>query len=51
MWAAKMPLACAPEKACLFDWGHKVVLISGVPVSEKVAYVRLCRSRMMFVRR
>jgi hypothetical protein len=33
-----------------FDWSHKVVLINGVMVTVKVAQVRLCHSRMLFVR-
>jgi hypothetical protein len=32
------------------DWSHEVVLLSGVTVIVKVAHVRLCHSRMLFVR-
>src|SRR3954451_20852438 len=32
------------------DWSHVVVLLSGVTVIVKAAHVRLCHSRMMFVR-
>ena len=33
-----------------FDWSHEVVLLSGVTVIVKAAHVRLCHSRMLFVR-
>ena len=33
-----------------FDWNHEVVLLCGVTVIVKVAHVRLCHSRMLFVR-
>src|SRR5262249_37008400 len=33
-----------------FDWSHEVVLINGVTVTVKVAHIRLCHSRMLFVR-
>ena len=47
---AYVPLYYAPGEAYQFDWSHEVVLISGVTVTVKVAHVRLCHSRMMFVR-
>ena len=47
---AYVPLSYAPGEAYQFDWSHEVVLISGVTVTVKVAYVRLCHSRMMFAR-
>jgi hypothetical protein len=31
-------------------WSHEVVLLNGVTVTVKVAHVRLCHSRMPFVR-
>ena len=37
-------------EAYQFDWSHEVVLLSGVTVTVKVAHVRLCHSRMLFVR-
>ena len=40
----------APGEAYQFDWSHEIVLINGVTVTVKVAHVRLCHSRMMFVR-
>ena len=48
--AAFVPLSFAPGEAYQFDWSHEIVLIDGVTVTVKVAHVRLCHSRMMFVR-
>ena len=48
--AAFVPLSFAPGEAYQFDWSHEVVLINGVTVTVKVAHVRLCHSRMLFVR-
>lgn len=48
--AAYVPLSFAPGEAYQFDWSHEVVVLSGVTVSVKVAHVRLCHSRMLFVR-
>jgi transposase len=48
--AAYVPLSFAPGEAYQFDWSHEVVLLSGVTVIVKVAHVRLCHSRMPFVR-
>ena len=48
--AAFVPLSFEPGEAYQFDWSHEVVLIDGVTVIVKVAHVRLCHSRMMFVR-
>ncbi len=45
-----MPLSFAPGEAYQFDWSHEIVLINGVTVTVKVAHVRLCHSRMLFVR-
>lgn len=47
---AYVPLSYDPGEAYQFDWSHEVVLVSGVTVTIKVAHVRLCHSRMMFVR-
>src|SRR5204862_3898060 len=47
---AYVPLSFAPGEAYQFDWSHEVVLLNGVTVIVKVAHVRLCHSRMMFVR-
>jgi hypothetical protein len=43
------PEFCARE-AYQFDWSHEVVLLNGATVIVKVAHVRLCHSRMLFVR-
>src|SRR5215204_3118963 len=47
---AYVPLSFAAGEAYQFDWSHEVVLINGTTVTVKVAHVRLCHSRMMFVR-
>jgi len=47
---ACVPLSFAPAEAYQFDWSHEVVLINGTTVTVKVAHVRLCHSRMLFVR-
>ncbi|MGY4367899.1 transposase [Bradyrhizobium sp. LB1.3] len=48
--AAYVPLSFAPGEAYQFDWSHEVVLLSGTTVMVKAAHVRLCHSRMLFVR-
>src|SRR5579863_5703956 len=48
--SAYVPLSFAPGEAYQFDWSHEVVVMSGVTTTLKVAHVRLCHSRMMFVR-
>ena len=48
--AAYVPLSFAAGEAYQFDWSHEVVLIGGTTVTVKVAHVRLCHSRMLFVR-
>lgn len=48
--SAYVPLTFAPGEACQFDWSHEIVLIDGVTMTVKVAHVRLCHSRMLFVR-
>ena len=45
-----MPLSFAPGEAYQFDWSHEIVVMDGVTMTVKVAHVRLCHSRMMFVR-
>ena len=47
---AYVPLTFAPGEAYQFDWSHEIVLLSGVTVTVKAAHVRLCHSRMLFVR-
>src|SRR3974390_2926670 len=45
-----VPLSLAPGEAYQFDWSHEIVLLDGVTVTVKAAHVRLCHSRMLFVR-
>ena len=47
---AYVPLSFAPGEAYQFDWSHEIVVMNGVTVTVKVAHVRLCHSRMPFVR-
>jgi transposase len=47
---AYVPLSFAPGEAYQFDWSHEVAVIDGVTTTIKVAHVRLCHSRMVFVR-
>ena len=47
---AYVPLSFAPGEAFQFDWSHEVVVLDGVTNVVKVAQVRLCHSRMLFVR-
>jgi transposase len=47
---AYVPLSFAPGEAHQFDWSHEIVLINGTTVTVKVAHLRLCHSRMPFVR-
>ena len=48
--AAFVPMSFAPGEAYQFDWSHEVVVMAGATMTVKVAHVRLCHSRMMFVR-
>ena len=50
MAEAFVPLSFASGEAYQFDWSHEIVLINGTTVTVKVAHVRLCHSRMLFVR-
>jgi transposase len=47
---AYVPLTFAPGEAYQFDWSHEIVVLSGVTTTVKVAHLRLCHSRMPFVR-
>jgi hypothetical protein len=47
---AYVPLSYDPGEAYQFDWSHEIVVIAGITITVKVAPVRLCHSRMMFVR-
>jgi transposase len=47
---AYVPLSFAPGEAFQFDWSHEVVVVNGATTIVKVAHVRLCHSRMLFIR-
>ena len=47
---AYVPLSYAPGEAFEFDWSHEIVVLGGVTTPIKLAQVRLCHSRMLFVR-
>jgi transposase len=47
---AFVPLTFAPGEAYQFDWSHEIIVMDGVTTIVKVAHLRLCHSRMMFVR-
>ena len=48
--SAYVPLSFDPGEAYQFDWSHEIVILDGVTMTVKVAHVRLCHSRMPFVR-
>jgi hypothetical protein len=48
--AAFVPLTFDTAEAHHVHWSHQVVLIDGYTVTIKVAHMRLCHSRMPFVR-
>jgi transposase len=48
--AAYVPLTFAPGEAYQFDWSHECVVIDGVTTMAKIAHMRLCHSRMPFLR-
>ena len=47
---AYVPLSFPPGAAYQFDWSHEVIVLAGMTTVVKVAHVRLCYSRMLFVR-
>lgn len=47
---AYVPLIFEPGDAYQFDWSHEIIVLKGVTTMVKVAHMRLCHSRMMFVR-
>lgn len=47
---AFIPLSFAPGEAFQFDWSHEIAVINGATTIVKVAHVRLCHSRMLFIR-
>ncbi|RDE09579.1 IS21 family transposase [Pelagibacterium lacus] len=48
--SAYVPLSFSAGEAYQFDWSHEIVILNGTTVTIKVAHMRLCHSRMMFVR-
>ena len=46
----RRPMCRSPGEAYQFDWSHEYVVLAGVTTKVKVAHVRLCHSRMFFVR-
>ena len=47
---AHVPLSFDPGDAYQFDWSHEDVVLGGNGVRAEVAHMRLCHSRMFFVR-
>ena len=47
---AFIPLLFRPGEAYQFDWSHEDVEIAGKPMRVKVAHMRLCASRAIYVR-
>jgi len=47
---AFIPLLFKPGEAYQFDWSHEDVEIAGKPMRIKVAHMRLCASRAVYVR-
>ena len=47
---AFIPLLFKPGEAYQFDWSHEDVEIAGKPMRVKVAQMRLCASRAVYVR-
>jgi transposase len=47
---AFIPLRFDPGEAYQFDWSHEAIDFAGVPLTVKVAQMRLAHSRMPFVR-
>ncbi|RCO07898.1 IS21 family transposase, partial [Bacilli bacterium] len=47
---AYVPLTFEPGEAYQFDWSHEIVIVNGATTEVKVAHVRLCHSRMFYVR-
>ncbi|HKU08242.1 MAG TPA: IS21 family transposase [Bradyrhizobium sp.] len=47
---AFIPMLFQPGEAYQFDWSHEDVEIAGKPMRVKVAHMRLCASRALYVR-
>ena len=48
--AAFVPLVFPPGDAYQFDWSHELVELGAMPMTVKVAHVRLCHSRAFYLR-
>jgi transposase len=48
--AAFVPLLFPLGESYQFDWSHEIVILDGVTTEVKVAHMRLCHSRMSFLR-
>ncbi len=48
--AAFVPLIYPSGESYQFDWSHEIVILDGVTTEVKVAHMRLCHSRMSFLR-
>ena len=46
---AYVPLSFAPGEAYQFDWSHETITLQGLPLTVKVAHMKLSNSRMPFV--
>ena len=46
---AYVPLSFAPGEAYQFDWSHETITLQGLPLTVKVAHMKLSHSRMPFV--
>jgi hypothetical protein len=47
---AFVPLTFAPGEAYQFDWSHEIFVMDGLTTIVKVAHLRLCHSRIVFMR-
>ena len=47
---AFIPLSFAPGEAYQFDWSEEWIVLDGVAFKVQVAHVRLCHSRMPYIR-
>lgn len=47
---AFVPLEFPAGDAFQFDWSHETLIIGGAPQTLKVAHIRLCHSRLFYVR-
>jgi transposase len=47
---AFIPLTFSPAEAYQFDWAEDWIILDGITIKVQVAHVRLCHSRMPYVR-